>query len=141
MLRDTIRLPEATVWVVLLAVSPLAVYLSRTARPYAITCLLAFVAAIFTIGNWSWVPINLWGGLVAEVNLPFLLLITFLVGLVPTWLYYRTARWRLAQRLSAAERVIADLKPAPVPMGAEVIPTIATPAPAAPAGQPFTLTP
>ena len=101
--------------------------------------LVAFGAAIFTIGNWSWVSINLWGGLVAEVNLPFLLLLTFLIGLIPTWLYYRTARWRLAQRLTAAERVIADLKPVPVPMGTEPA-TTPSPAPARP-GEPFTLTP
>src|SRR5690349_18306042 len=33
-------------WVALLAISPLLVYLSRTARPYALTCLLAFVAVV-----------------------------------------------------------------------------------------------
>ena len=93
-------------------------------------CLLAFAAAMFTVGNASWVPINLWGGLVAEVFLPLLLLTTFLLGLVPTWLYYRTVRWRLAQRLATAERVIADLKPVPVAMGAGVAPP--APIPAAP---------
>ncbi|HEX4693437.1 hypothetical protein [Sphingomonas sp.] len=93
-------------------------------------CLLAFVAAIFTFGNWTWVSINLWGGLVAEVNLPFLMLLMFLAGLVPTWLYFRTQRWRLAQRLSTAERIIADLKP--TPNVAVVDPPIASAAPAAP---------
>jgi hypothetical protein len=82
-------------------------------------CLLSFVAAIFTYGNWTWVPVNLWGGLIAEVNLPFMLVVTFLLGVIPTWLYYRTMRWRLAQRLTTAERVIADLKPVPVAMGGE----------------------
>jgi hypothetical protein len=80
-------------------------------------CLLSFVAAIFTYGNWTWVPVNLWGGLIAEVNLPFMLLVTFLLGVIPTWFYFRTQRWRLAQRLATAERVIADLKPVPVAMG------------------------
>ena len=41
--------------------------------------LLAFVAALFTYGNWSSVQINLWSGLIADVNLPFLLLVTFLI--------------------------------------------------------------
>ncbi len=103
-------------------------------------CLLAFVAAIFTFGNWTWVTVNLWGGLVAEVNLPFLMLLTFLAGLVPTWLYYRTARWRLAQRLTTAERVIADLKPAPVPMGPDTFPQPA-PMSTKPTPPPLTLTP
>lgn len=103
-------------------------------------CLVAFVAALFTFGNWTWVAINLWGGLVAEVNLPFLMLLTFLAGLVPTWLYYRAARWRLTQRLTAAERVIADLKPAPVMMEPEALPAPAT-VPVKPTAPPLTLAP
>jgi len=103
-------------------------------------CLISFVVAIFTYGNWNWVRINLWGGLVAEVNLPFLMLAMFLVGVVPTWLYYRTIRWRLSQRLTTAERVIADLKPV-VPMGVDPGPaTVAsaatTPTPPNPPKQP-----
>src|SRR5690349_16198206 len=43
--RETTPAVIAT-WVTLLAISPLLVYLSRTARPYALTSLLAFVAVI-----------------------------------------------------------------------------------------------
>ncbi len=75
-------------------------------------CLIAFIAAVFTFGNWKWVTIQLFGNLVAEVNLPFLLLVTFLVGFVPTWLYQRAMRWRLRQRLTAAERSLTDLRAA-----------------------------
>jgi len=46
LLRDLVRLPGAAAWTALLALSPLLVYLSRTARPYALTCLLAFVAVV-----------------------------------------------------------------------------------------------
>jgi len=81
-------------------------------------CLLAFVAAIFTLGNWTTVPIKLWGGLIAEVNLPLLLLVTFLLGLLPTMIYYNAIRWRLRNRLATSERILADLRgvlgPAPV---------------------------
>jgi uncharacterized integral membrane protein len=70
-------------------------------------CLLAFLAAAFTIGNWTTVPIRLVGGLVADVNLPLLLFLTFLMGLVPTLIWQHAARWRLRQRLSAAERSLA----------------------------------
>lgn len=72
--------------------------------------LLAFAAALFTFGNWKWVPIALFGNLVAEVNLPVLLLVTFMIGFLPTLLYQRALRWRLRQRLTAAERTIADLR-------------------------------
>ena len=94
-------------------------------------CLLAFVAALFTYGNWNTVPIHLWSGLIADVNLPLLLLVTFLIGFVPTQLYNLAIRWRLRQRLATAERQLADTRavftaPAPValtpdPVGADPV--------------------
>jgi lipopolysaccharide assembly protein A len=75
--------------------------------------LLAVVAAVFVLGNWTSVTIRLWSGLVAEVNLPLLLLVAFLLGLLPTWLYHHAIRWRLRSRLANAERAIADLTAAP----------------------------
>lgn len=101
--------------------------------------LTAFVAAMFTFANWNWVPVHVFGNLIAEVNLPLLLLATFLLGFVPTFLFQRTLRWRLSQRLAAAERTIADLRAVPIapvvheaaPLAAEPAPVaIATPAPA-----------
>lgn len=46
LLRREITLPVAATWVALLAISPLLVYLSRTARPYALTCVLSVVAVL-----------------------------------------------------------------------------------------------
>lgn len=73
-------------------------------------CLLAFLAAAFTIGNWSAVPIRLPGGLIADVNLPFLLLVTFLLGLVPTLGWQAAKRWRLRQRIATCERQLAEMR-------------------------------
>jgi len=67
-------------------------------------CLVAFVAALFTYGNWTPVTIQLWGGMEALVKLPFLLLVAFLAGLLPTLAWNHAVRWRLRQRLAAAER-------------------------------------
>ena len=77
---------------------------------YLFWCLLAFLAAVFTFGNWFSVDIHLWGGLIAQVNLPFLLLVTFLAGLLPTLLYHATARYRLRQRLQTTERTVEALR-------------------------------
>ena len=106
-------------------------------------CLLAFIAALFTYGNWNTVPIHLWSGLIADVNLPLLLLVTFLIGFVPTQLYNLAVRWRLRQRLATAERQLADTRavlitPAPrdvvpQPMAAE--PPVADPVPTTAPGQ------
>ncbi|WP_314373611.1 hypothetical protein [Sphingomonas paucimobilis] len=79
-------------------------------------CLLAFLAAAFTLGNWTTVPIRLVGGLVADVNLPLLLFLTFLLGLIPTLIWQHAARWRLRQRLSATERALATATAEPMPL-------------------------
>ena len=68
-------------------------------------CLLAFVAALFTYGNWVSVPVKLWSNVIADVNLPFLVLLAFLAGLVPALLWGQTVRWRLRQRLIQAARI------------------------------------
>lgn len=95
--------------------------------------LLAVVAAVFVIGNWTSVTIRLWSGLVAEVNLPLLLFLAFLAGLLPTWLYHQTVRWRLRSRLANAERAIADMT-APAPVPAPMVPLASTdPVPPEPA--------
>ena len=80
-------------------------------------CLLTFLAAIFTYGNWDLVEIHLWSGLIADVNLPLLLLVTFLIGFLPMLVLHHAVRWRLRQRLATCERALADLRiipPAPV---------------------------
>ena len=46
LMRDRLAWPVRAVWIALLAISPLLVYLSRTARPYALDCLCAFVAIV-----------------------------------------------------------------------------------------------
>lgn len=93
--------------------------------------LLAVVIAVFAVGNWTMVTINLWAGLRAEINLPLLLIITFLAGLFPTLLYHHAVKWRLRQKLSTAERAVADLRGASSTAPAPPSPATDTPAPAA----------
>ena len=82
--RETTPAVLAT-WMALLAISPLLVYLSRTARPYALTCLLAFVAVIAFRRWWreaphayAWAGVYVVGvalaGWLHLVTLPFTLL-------------------------------------------------------------------
>lgn len=88
--------------------------------------LLVVLVVIFAAANWTSVPIKLWGGLVADVNLPFLMMVMFLIGLVPTLLYHHAVRWRLRGRLNNAERTITDLRAATmasVPPEADPLPT------------------
>lgn len=88
--------------------------------------LLAVVAVVFAVNNWTVVPVRLWAGLTAEIMLPALLAIVFLAGWLPTWIVSRAARWRLKSRLATSERQVAELRAPP----ATVLPE-PTPAPAA----------
>ena len=74
--------------------------------------LLAVLLVVFAFANWTTVPIKLWGGLIADVNLPLLMLVMFLLGLLPTWLYHHAVRWRLRNRLVISERTITELRAA-----------------------------
>lgn len=97
--------------------------------------LLAVVVAVFALGNWTMVTINLWAGLRAEVNLPLLVIMSFLAGLLPTLLYHHAVKWRLRHRLTTLERTVADLRgaaAAPPPLHVVIDPSPAlAPAPAA----------
>lgn len=66
--------------------------------------LLAVVVALFATHNWTDVTLNLWGDIQADIKLPVLLLIFFLIGFFPTWLLLRTRTWSHRRRLEAIER-------------------------------------
>lgn len=82
---------------------------------------LAVVAVIFGTRNWVTVPVTLWGGFVADVKLPVLLLGAFLAGLIPPFVLYRTTRWRYRRRLGQVERSLAETRPLLVPEAASAI--------------------
>ncbi|WP_294122830.1 hypothetical protein [Sphingomonas sp.] len=65
---------------------------------------VAVSMAIFATANWNDVSIRLWSNLEAEVKLPVLLLLTFLVGFLPTYLILRGRNWSLRRKLTLAER-------------------------------------
>jgi hypothetical protein len=59
--------------------------------------------------------VNLWGDIQADIKLPLLLLIAFLIGFAPTWSLMRTRVWSHRRRIEAMERNrVAALSPEPV---------------------------
>ena len=74
---------------------------------------LAVSLAIFATRNWSNVTLNLWGNIQADIKLPFLLLVTFLIGFLPAYLYLRGKMWGLRRKLALAERPAVQSIPAP----------------------------
>ncbi|MFL6736536.1 MAG: lipopolysaccharide assembly protein LapA domain-containing protein [Sphingomonas sp.] len=66
--------------------------------------LVAVIAVLFAVRNWTPVTLNLWGGIQADIKIPILLLIVFLLGFLPTWLLMRTRVWSHRRKIDAFER-------------------------------------
>ena len=65
---------------------------------------VAVSLAIFANRNWGDVTVNLWGNLQADIKLPILLIVTFLIGFLPPYIILRGKLWNLRRRLAIAER-------------------------------------
>ena len=76
---------------------------------------VAVSLAIFANRNWGDVTVNLWGNLQADIKLPILLLVAFLIGFLPPWLILRGKLWGLKRRLAIAERPAVPAAPQPAP--------------------------
>lgn len=63
---------------------------------------VAVLVTLFAARNWRDVTIDLWGNLQADVKIPVLLVIAFLIGWLPTMLIYRARLWRVNNRVAAA---------------------------------------
>lgn len=74
---------------------------------------VAVALALFAKANWivaptysGYVPVKLWGDIIIETRLPVLIVLAFLLGLVPTWLWARAVKWQLRRKLASAERAL-----------------------------------
>ena len=79
----------------------------RTILLLAITIVLvAFIAM-----NWNPVSVNFWplqpGYLSLEWPVGFIVLVSYLAGIVPTWLIARATKWRLNRRIATLENTVA----------------------------------
>ena len=74
---------------------------------------IAVSLAIFANRNWGDVTINLWGNLQADVKLPVLLALIFLIGFLPPFLILRGRLWNLKRKLALAERPAVEPVPTP----------------------------
>jgi uncharacterized membrane protein YhaH (DUF805 family) len=77
---------------------------------------ITVIVVVFSVNNWAPVTINLFGDLRADVKLPVLLLIVFLIGFVPPYLWMRVQRWRDKRRnlMTSRANITNILPPAPV---------------------------
>jgi uncharacterized integral membrane protein len=84
--------------------------------------LVAVVVALFASRNWTSVTLNLWGDIQADVKIPVLLLIFFLLGFLPTWSLMRTRLWSHRRRIAALEKSNSAASLPPADENGETVP-------------------
>ena len=83
---------------------------------------VAVSLAIFASRNWADVTVNLWGNIQADVKLPVLILLAFVVGFLPPFLILRGRIWTLKRKLAVAERPpVASIPASPIASDEEAI--------------------
>ena len=65
---------------------------------------VAVFVAMLASRNWHDVTMNLWGDIQADIKLPILIGLVFLLGWLPTYLIHRARLWRVRSRLDSFER-------------------------------------
>ena len=64
----------------------------------------------FSFGNWDkQIDVRIWPGIVWDTRVPALVIVSFLIGIVPMWLYHRGVRWRQERRISALEQATTTM--------------------------------
>ncbi|MBB3035203.1 LapA family protein [Alteriqipengyuania lutimaris] len=58
---------------------------------------------LFSFFNWREVEVTIWDNLVLETKVPALVIISFLLGFLPTWLYARGVIWSLNRKIRSLE--------------------------------------
>lgn len=92
--------------------------------------LLGGLVAAFVMNNASErIGIHLWGDLVADFSVPFLLILVFLAGLLPMLLAHHAYRWRTRQQLAGLERALTDLRAITPEPGETAVEPYSPPAP------------
>lgn len=66
--------------------------------------LLLVALLLFSVANWDpTVTVRIWEGLVVDTKIPAIVVVAFLIGFVPMWLYHRAAKWQLKRRIASLE--------------------------------------
>ncbi|WP_128892874.1 DUF1049 domain-containing protein [Erythrobacter sp. HKB08] len=61
----------------------------------------------FSFGNWDkQIDVRIWPGLVWDTRVPAVVIVSFLAGLIPTWMLLRGTKWTMNRRIRSLENAI-----------------------------------
>ncbi|TIX50320.1 hypothetical protein [Alteraurantiacibacter aquimixticola] len=100
--------------------------------------LLLVALAIFSYANWIPVSVRIWDNLLVDTMLPAIIVVSFLIGFIPMWLYHRASKWQSNRRIVALESAARTAATTPVqkPGSADVAHPAEQPEPGAFAPEP-----
>ena len=62
---------------------------------------------LFSWANWQpGISVRIWSNLVVDTRLPAVVVVAFLLGLIPMWLFHRGVVWRLTRRIRHLETAV-----------------------------------
>ncbi|MEN7536041.1 lipopolysaccharide assembly protein LapA domain-containing protein [Aurantiacibacter flavus] len=82
-------------------------------RTIAWALLLAGLVA-FSVANWTDVTVRIWPGILVDTKVPAIVIISFLIGFVPMWLYLRASKWQARRRIQSLENAARVAQTTPV---------------------------
>jgi uncharacterized integral membrane protein len=75
---------------------------------------LLLLAVLFLGRNWTDVTVDLWGDMQADIKLPLLLVLAFLIGWLPTSALWRSRLWHTKREHALSQRLATPPPPEPV---------------------------
>ncbi|MEL1250572.1 LapA family protein [Aurantiacibacter gilvus] len=82
--------------------------------------LLLVALLLFSAVNWDDVKVVLWPNsdpaqtIVADTKIPVLVLLSFLIGFLPMWLYHRASKWGMTRKIANLENAARTQANTPV---------------------------
>ena len=77
--------------------------------------LLLVALLLFSVVNWEpIVTVRIWENLVIDTKIPAIVIVSFLIGFLPMWLYHRAAKWQLKRRIASLESAARTAAATPV---------------------------
>ena len=76
--------------------------------------LLLVALAIFSYANWLPVSVRIWDNLLVDTMLPAIVVVSFLIGFLPMYLYHRGSKWQANRRIAALENAARTAAATPV---------------------------
>ena len=77
--------------------------------------LLLVALLLFSIANWDpTVTVRIWENLVVDTKIPAIVVVSFLIGFVPMWLYHRASKWQMRRKIASLEAAARTSAATPV---------------------------